>query len=69
MIKRDYVEFTDVQKNYECRLLVPVGMQLQDAFECSVRMAQALGQAVQESKEKKESEVQEDGGEDKAVKA
>lgn len=60
MIKRDYVEFTDAQKNYECRLLVPVGMQLQDAFECSIRMAQALGHAINENKS--EEEKKEDDG-------
>lgn len=56
MIRREFVEFTDVEKNFECRLLVPAGMQLMDAFNCSLRMVQALGMAANEAKEKAEQE-------------
>lgn len=61
MIKREYVEFLDVENNFECRLLVPVGMQIKDAFECSLRITQALSKALENNK-KKEKEF-EDGGE------
>lgn len=67
MIKRDYVEFTDVQKNYECRLLIPSGMQLQDAFDCSIRMVQALGHAIKENQQKEKE--QKDGGENETTEA
>jgi hypothetical protein len=56
MIRKDFVEFTDVEKNFECRLLVPAGMQLMDAFNCALRMVQALGTAANEAKERAEKE-------------
>jgi len=64
MNKRNFIEFSEVHQNFECKLLVPIGMPLQGAFECTIAIMQNLGNLIDqqqaEIEKKKEEKILEE---------